>query len=82
MFLMKQGAIAGIICGDAVSLWLLIGAYIWKPSSNGSSSALPTYDVNCDITETSQRFTKFEELAWNTSKTMAEEDSFFFVPDG
>ena len=78
----KQGAIAGLLCGDAISLWLLIGAYIWKPTYNTNASELPTYKVNCDIADPEQRLANFDELAYNATETMTEKQHFFYVPDG
>jgi hypothetical protein len=65
-----------------VTVWLLVGAYIWQPSIKGGSSALPTYDVNCDVTDVEQRIANFEEMTANNTKYATSNDNFFFVPDG
>ena len=63
---------------DAISLWLLIGAYVYKPKNGGGSSPLPTYDINCDITE---KHISLEEFLANNTSLVDKEKDFFYVPD-
>ena len=70
-----QGAIIGILCGNAFTIWLFVGSLL-KPTEQ-PSTALPTYNEGCDSNST---------LTLDVQSIVRQhrkvEPTFFYIPDG
>ena len=83
LFYFFQGAIIGILCGNAFTIWLLVGSLL-KNSKNsknrllGGPVELPTFTEGCDIKNSSWTL-DVNAIARNHTRP---ENVFFYIPDG
>ena len=76
-----QGAIIGILCGNAFTIWLLVGSLL-KPGLSrkrlkGDPVELPTFTEGCE--KNSSWTLDVHAIARNHTKP---EKVFFYIPDG
>ncbi len=76
IILMFQGAIIGMLCGNAFTIWLLVGTFV-KPPPNGPSSALTTYADGCG-----QNSTLDLDVQGVVANHTQNDRRFFYIPDG
>ena len=76
-----QGAIIGILCGNAFTIWLLVGSLLKsglsKTRQNGDPIELPTYTEGCE--KNSSWSLDVHAIARNHTRP---EKIFFYIPDG
>lgn len=73
-----QGAVIGILCGNAFTIWLLVGSLI-KPLPKGPSIDLPTFKEGCGMNSTQRLELDVVAIAKNHSRPQS---TFFYIPEG
>ena len=72
----KYGAITGMICGNAFTIWLLVGSLV-KDLPRSPSTALPTYTEGCG------RNSSFDLDVYGIAKNHSQvQQTFFYIPEG
>ena len=75
----KYGAISGMICGNAFTIWLLVGSLV-KTLPRSPSAALPTLPT---YTEGCGRNSSFDLDVYAIAKNHSQvPQTFFYIPEG
>jgi hypothetical protein len=66
----------GILCGNAFTIWLVVGSLL-KPPPRAPSTALTTYADGCSFNNTT--ILNVQAIVRNHTQTPK---TFFYIPDG